>query len=372
MQNPGTDFMPLCLTAFIFIKYCELNEAKNFNYAPYALLALLGIFSASVKLSAAAAGAFALKPVYEILKKRDYKDFIKFILLAFIVIAPFIIRNIILSGYLVYPFPALDLFNFDWKIPKFAAVSDSVIIKVFARAWGNNYAYSDYKLSFIEWFSIWLRKAGYYYAALTILNFALVILSFILIIYFILKKINYKYDKTLLLAASCGFLFLIFTAPALRFGIIYWYVLPLFYFCAAAEFVRLRIIFDVNKIILFMSLMMSLAFAGFPFAFVKYIGIRPLISHHNYKLMSLMPNDYSDDNSKKPFIEINKYKFYYVNDIANLNGYYGFPGTISKNILERIEMRGEDLSGGFRIKDQYQNALYDFSGSLLKPGEIIY
>ena len=376
IASPGTDFMPLCLTAFIFIKYCELNETDETNYVPYALLAMLGFFSATVKLSAAAAGVFALKPVYDMIKKREYKAIINFILLSFIIILPFVIRNIIISGYIVYPFPAIDLFNFDLKIPKFVAVSDSIAIKVFARTWGTQ-ANCDYyyNISFFEWFITWLRGGGRYYAALTAANIILLPLSFIWIIYFTLKKINYRYDKTILFAAASGFIFLMLTAPALRFGIIYLYIMPLFFIYAAADFLRVKIIFDKNRMTLAASAIMSLAFIAFPIAFVKYLEVRPLISNHNYQLMSFIPNDYDDDNSKKDFVEINGYKFYYFSsqpDILLLNGYYGFPGTETKYTLERIEMRGPDLKDGFRVRDEYKNKPYDFQGRLLKDGEIIY
>ena len=33
-------------------------------------------------------------------------------------IVPFFVRNVILSGWLVYPFTAVDLFDVDFKIPK--------------------------------------------------------------------------------------------------------------------------------------------------------------------------------------------------------------------------------------------------------------
>ena len=49
---------------------------------------------------------------------------------------PFIIRNVILSGadtVNVYPVPGIDIFNFDFKIPKGLAEYDSKEIQVFGR-----------------------------------------------------------------------------------------------------------------------------------------------------------------------------------------------------------------------------------------------
>jgi hypothetical protein len=33
------------------------------------------------------------------------------------IMGPFVLRNVVLTGYVVYPFAALDLFHFDWKVP---------------------------------------------------------------------------------------------------------------------------------------------------------------------------------------------------------------------------------------------------------------
>ena len=42
-------------------------------------------------------------------------------------------RNIILSGWLIYPFAGVDLFSFDWKIPKGEVLYDAAEIKVYAK-----------------------------------------------------------------------------------------------------------------------------------------------------------------------------------------------------------------------------------------------
>jgi hypothetical protein len=48
------------------------------------------------------------------------------------VLLPFFIRNIILSGYLLYPFPSINLFSFDWKVPLDRVIGEQMSVL----AWG--------------------------------------------------------------------------------------------------------------------------------------------------------------------------------------------------------------------------------------------
>ena len=54
-----------------------------------------------------------------------------YLLTGCVVIAPFLIRNYYLSGYLIYPFPAIDLFDVPWKIPQGVALYDAREIAVY-------------------------------------------------------------------------------------------------------------------------------------------------------------------------------------------------------------------------------------------------
>ena len=49
------------------------------------------------------------------------------------VVLPFLIRNVILSVYLIYPYPGLDLFDVPWKIPAEVAVQDAMEIGIYGR-----------------------------------------------------------------------------------------------------------------------------------------------------------------------------------------------------------------------------------------------
>ena len=49
----------------------------------------------------------------------------------------------------------------------------------------------------------------------------------------------------------------------------------------------------------------------------------------------------------------------------NLNDYNGFPGTECLATLTRIEMRGDTLADGFKVKELCRGIPYDFQGEIL-------
>jgi hypothetical protein len=63
-----------------------------------------------------------------------------------LIIATWVARNVILSGYIAYPVSQIDLFSFDWKIPEEVAIAQDNYIKTIGRSYLRNlvYRYSDF------------------------------------------------------------------------------------------------------------------------------------------------------------------------------------------------------------------------------------
>ena len=74
-----------------------------------------------------------LKPAVVLIKEKRYGQIAVYIMLGLLAVFPYLARNVILSGWLVYPFPSIDLFSFDWKIPAGEARYDAEEIKVYAK-----------------------------------------------------------------------------------------------------------------------------------------------------------------------------------------------------------------------------------------------
>lgn len=63
-----------------------------------------------------------------VFKKKDKRTGVFFLLAGCLIVVPWVVRNIIISGYVVFPFHEIDLFSFDWKVPKYVAVQERAFI----------------------------------------------------------------------------------------------------------------------------------------------------------------------------------------------------------------------------------------------------
>lgn len=379
LAAPMTDFVPLCLVGYIFAEWCSLNEEGVEDEAPYGLLSILGLFAASVKLSAAIIFIIVLKPLCGLIKQKRISEIVKFVVLGILVMLPFVLRSIVISGYLVYPVAAIDLFNVDWKMPRAVAVSDDAAIKLFARAAGTKYSYFNISDSFGTWFVNWLQHNWAQYSTLAIINLVLAPCTLAVIIYMILRKRKGLYDHIVYVGAAAGFLFLITSAPALRFGIIWFYILPAVCIYGLLEYITDKEGSNMpaggDKVQRKPHTYGILAFLTVLLCIVHFYMIE---MYHGFDA-KVVPKDYSHVKDEDYTYEISGYKFYYTNpegdntrtsEGSGLIGYDGFPGSCNLAYLKKVELRGADIKDGFRPKAGYDAAPYGHNGKLLEEGEL--
>jgi hypothetical protein len=152
--------------------------------------------------------SFILLPF--LLKKKWDFWLLSIILIGFVV-APYVIRNYYLSGYLVFPFAAVDVFLVDWKLPLEKAVLESSWITSWARIPDTPYT-EVLAMKPWEWIPVWFMD-------LKIIEKIVVLSQFLLIVTSIkdLKKRDYGgfYSSTIILV-SLAFWFV--KAPDIRFA----------------------------------------------------------------------------------------------------------------------------------------------------------
>ena len=99
----------------------------------FAMIVMLAVYATTVKLSAAPLLLLSLKPIDMLLHNRTepanekkplsegklpgVKCVLRFVLLAFLIFLPFLIRNLILSGWIVYPALPQHLVQLPWQVP---------------------------------------------------------------------------------------------------------------------------------------------------------------------------------------------------------------------------------------------------------------
>ncbi len=133
MVSPASDYYTMVVLFYLFIRWLDALERKEKSLIPYCLLCVLGVYAATLKLSAAVVCLLVIQPAARLIKEKRWKEIALFIGLGLLVCLPYLIRNVLISGWLCYPFTFFDWFPVDWKIAKGYADSDAIEIQVYAK-----------------------------------------------------------------------------------------------------------------------------------------------------------------------------------------------------------------------------------------------
>lgn len=222
MISPASDYFMVLMAFYLVIRWMDLMEEKEETVFPYAMLCVLGVFLMTVKLSAALIILLVCGPAAALLREKRWKEIAVYIGLGLLTAMPFLIRNVLLSGWLVYPFTGLDLFHVDWKIPKGIAAYDAKEIQV----WGRGYSdVTKYDMPMWEWMPAWFGGLGSMdklFVLAAMLSVAIFVVRFIL---WLVRKERKRSGKLFLEGVvSLCFLFWLFSSPLIRYGCVYVYL----------------------------------------------------------------------------------------------------------------------------------------------------
>ena len=223
MVSPASDYFMVLFAFYIIIRFLELAEHEVKEIFPYALLCVLGVYLMTVKLSAAFILLLVIYPAYYLIRNRRWREMALYLSLGIVTALPFFIRNVLLSGWLVYPFTQMDLFETAWKIPKGVADYDAKEIQV----WGRGYTdVARYDISVKEWLPDWFRSLA---GSDKLLVMAAVVSLAVLLVYGIGMLCGWWRRRPCILliqvTVAASFVFWLCTSPLIRYGCVYVYLM---------------------------------------------------------------------------------------------------------------------------------------------------
>ena len=328
ISSSGTDILALLLILYIFIKWSEYRERGLEDGVLYGYLCLLSVYAVTVKLSAASAVVLAVYPLYLFIKKRNVRGIIAHVVAGVVILLPFLIRNVIISGYLVYPYGGLDLFDFDWKMDKEILARDSLDIKMFARGIRNP---AEYDTSMIGWIPRWFLNQSMGNRVVLVVG-ALCIPAALYLLWKSLREKKYA-QGALLVASLVNLFFWLAAAPHMRYGGPYIYILVAVTLGTGTEGFAYR-----DRIL---SVVAVIALVPF---LVSYGGKLVEIPETLQEYLVRQPNYPSWQSTQYPVGNQHIWK----PDEGDLSGYFAFPATPQGNQLNVLELRGESFREGFR------------------------
>lgn len=335
ISSPGSDILALGLVVYILTKWMSYWEDGERNNAPYVMLSLLGVYAVSVKLSAAMIVLLTLMPAVDLIRNRKWREITAYISLGVIIIAPFLIRNIIISGYLVYPYPEMDLFNVDWKMPEYTLLFDRNEIK--AWGWGLNDA-CRFDAPFIEWFPVWMNNLGNLMRKIFYLNMILLIPSVVYGIFIGIVKKEWNTLLMIITMITCFALWFI-GSPLPRYGSIFLMLLPIFMLGKTMQY--------------FMRDKKAGFWGGIYIVCILFCIKTPVSYLKENDIHKLKSPDYYQIEANEIMLG-NEIIYTPIN--GDQMGYYKFPSTPYGGRLDLIELRENDLRKGFKMKEEYKDA----------------
>lgn len=341
ISSPNTDTWALLLISYICIKWSEFVEEEERSALPYSFLCLLSVYAMTLKLSAATFVILALYPAAILILSRNWKQIAIHVFSGFLIILPWFVRNVIISGYLVYPYWECDFFQFDWKMPKEALIEDRKEII----AWGRGHMDTERcGESLMRWVPEWYMSIHPLWRIL----FVIAVIAGFFLIYYVMKSILRRRSagrSVLIVVVLAGMFSWFFSAPLPRYGIIYMMFLP----CILVGILFGREIdlgICINKllgmisgkigyIVITMILLYGLLY--FPYSSIVKCGRQPI----------LWQSDYA--NKAVDLYSLEEYCIA-VPRAGDQTGYEPFPAVPYPHTLASIELRGRSLESGFRKK----------------------
>lgn len=224
MISPASDYFMVLLAFYIVIRFLDLVESGEQAILPYGLLCVLGVYLMTVKLSAALILLLTVCPAVRLLRERKWAETGVYLGLGVVTALPFFIRNVLISGWLVYPFTQIDLFDVVWKIPKGLADYDAKEIQVYGRGYTD---VQQFDLPVGAWMPGWFRGLAGSDKVLTLAAAAAVLALLVYAAGMIFGWWERRLELLLVQGTvAASFVFWLCTSPLIRYGCVWVYLTP--------------------------------------------------------------------------------------------------------------------------------------------------
>ncbi len=361
---PASDYFLSAIVFYVIIHWLDMYVKHERSYVPYILLSLLGIFATTLKLSAAPMVLLTIIPIYKLMHDRTREKthaLIISIVLAFIIVLPFIVRNVIISGWLLYPVTFINLFNVNWKIPKGMAAFDAKEIKTFGRGYNDVAAFGD--VSFGEWVPHWFGNITGISKIMLILDMVAIVVFVVYLAYFLVALAGEKsvklrqLNKTKVfdisqrsMLSTADFLtisatlvgclcFWFFSAPLIRYGVVYVWLVP-------AVILGRLIIIVFNKVAKSLKDMAMKAIIALFLVWIAYktifLAADDMVRFNPEYLVK--QQDYGEYETEE--FDLQGIKIYYPARGDQI-GYYPFPAA-THDLTGEVELLGSNIKDGFK------------------------
>jgi len=209
INSLSTDVLPNFLIIYILLRFLTEKETKNKGL----FFVFIPVLCITFKLSSLPICIVSVYFLFQYFRNKKYKELGISLLLGSLIIIPWCIRFIMLTGYLIYPFPQIDIFTFDWKMPVEMVETERIIIHAWAKL-PNVPLEQALSIPFDKWIAQWFSSHSF------LIKTALILFTLSPVI-FVIRSKRLCINKRIILVwltALAGSLLNFFTAPDFRFS----------------------------------------------------------------------------------------------------------------------------------------------------------
>ena len=321
-------------TLYIWAAFYSFSQTGSGNNRVYTFLTVLFCCTAlSIKLSAIAIALLPLLIVLKLFTQKKIKTALLIMGGSVLTMLPYLIRNIITTGYPLFPSTAFNLFNCDWKLNELQLYRFQHYIRAYARfpVAGYDEAEKALQLPISKWIPLWWNELALPDQVLLCIILALSLY------YLITLKTNIRQQgytgAVMLIVALTGSVLWMIMAPAPRFGT--GFLVPLCYSVGTSlkNGSLLRSLFDKQRIINIIIISVSAAM-------VIYTGYR--VVYYFKPLQIVLPAGVK----KTVYSTVNCQGLKF-----SVSDQCGFaPTPCIEDSCEHYILRGTDISDGFKEK----------------------
>lgn len=339
-MSPATDYATMFFALFIITAWCENFFEKGSELTVYCLLTVAAVFAATLKFSSCLLVLLGLYPAWCLIREKRWKEIGICLFGGCVILCPFLVRNYLISGWLLYPFEGIDLFKVPWKIPLEYLVHDADQIKVWGRCL---YDVEKVDMPIYEWLPVWWDHQFRYekmFLGGVLLGTALQLLMVGMRLY---RKQKIRPQMAVLHLAVWGNVLVWFlVAPFIRYGLAFLIAVVML---AVGDYLgeRKQGLCSIVAGSLVFGILVSLS----PYwdQYVTEAGV--FVKQNLREPYYIEQKDY--DRGSMDSCEINGNTVYFSTG-EEINSYHVFPGTCYKPMLERSTLIGERIEDGFRAK----------------------
>lgn len=329
LSSPCTDIWAMLLVFYVCTKWFEFAEKDEQTVTPWCFICLITVYAVTVKLSGVPIVLLVAYPLAMLVKNKDVKRILSNIAASVFIGLPFLARNVILSGYLIYPYASIDLFPVDWKMVRSEVDSDSFFIKIYG--WGYT-TRREYEKSLIKRIPHWFQTQS---AGTKMLIFAGTVCAMILLfqLYQYVRSQKMR-ESVFIVTILISLLFWFVTAPLDRYGAVYFMIV-----IAAAMGVILEWRWNaaMNRLMDLSALLVMVVLCGI------YMG-RLEVVYATERAYFVRQPDYPEWPIVQGQIDD---VVVWVPEEGGSTGYSAFPSAPDKKRLEKIHLRGDGFKEGF-------------------------